>query len=273
MINFYLSGNPVHDAVIKSFYDGCPESKKLINNFEYTESDVSVIFGFFKKKIALSIPRGMVFAEQRKRGLDVVVLETGYINRGDGPTNHYAAGLNGLNGRADFRNTNMPSDRAEKLQLTLKPWKKEGEFILLAGQVPWDASVDHIDMVEWLKSTIINIKKYTSKSIIFRPHPLANLPPFEGCIYSTNSLLHDLDQAHAVVCFNSNIGVDSVLDGVPIFIGDDGSMVKSIANTDLTLLDKPLLNDRRQWLNDIAYSQWTPAEMSDGYAWKHLFHD
>jgi hypothetical protein len=63
------------------------------------------------------------------------------------------------------------------------------------------------------------------------------------------------------------------LDGVPIFIGDDGSMVKSIANTDLSLLDKPILNDRGQWLNDIAYSQWTPAEMSDGYAWKHLFRE
>ena len=109
MIIFYLSGNPVHDAVITSFYEGCSESKKLIYNFAYEVSDVSVIFGFFKKKIPLSLPRGIVFAEQRKRGLDVVVLETGYINRGDSLTNHYAAGLNGLNGRANFRNINMLS--------------------------------------------------------------------------------------------------------------------------------------------------------------------
>ena len=181
MINFYLSENPVHDMVIKALYDGCPEKKRLIKNFVYTPSDVAVIFGFFKKKIALSYPRGIIYEKQRSMNLDVVVLETGYIKRGDGPNNYFAVGLNGLNGRADFRNQRMPSDRFSKLGIKIKPWRTQGDYILLAGQVPWDASVDHIDMRDWLIKKIDEIRKYTETPILFRPHPLGDIKYLPGC--------------------------------------------------------------------------------------------
>lgn len=271
MINFYLSGNSVHDAVITAFYDGCPEPKRLVKNFQYQPSDVAVIFGFFKKKIAISIPRGMVFSQQRSRNLDVIVLETGYIKRGDGSENYFAAGFNGLNGRADFKNVGMPSDRFLQLDINLKPWRATGDYILLAGQVPWDASVDHIDMEEWLREKIQQIRANTDLPIVFRPHPLGNIRPLPDCEYSTRPLSADLANARAVVCFNSNIGVDATIEGIPVFVGDVGSMVYGIANDDISLLGAPLLKDRQQWANDIAYTQWLPSEMSTGLAWKHLF--
>jgi hypothetical protein len=28
---------------------------------------------------------------------------------------------------------------------------------------------------------------------------------------------------------------------------------------------------REQWLNDLAYTQWTLEELKSGEAWKHLF--
>ncbi|HZD13373.1 MAG TPA: hypothetical protein VE177_07645, partial [Candidatus Binatus sp.] len=90
-VRCYLSGNFVHDRVLTAFYDGCKEEKKLVSGWDYQPSDIAVIFGVYKSKVPISFPRGKVMSEQSKRNLDTIVLETGYLNRGDGETNHYAA--------------------------------------------------------------------------------------------------------------------------------------------------------------------------------------
>ena len=252
----------VHDAVILAFYDGCAEGKKLVTGWHYEPSDVAVVFGVYKSKVPISYPRGVVIAEQRKRGLDVIVLETGYINRGDGESNHYAAGYNGLNGRADFRNADSPGDRAEKLQIELQPWRKDGEHILLCGQVPWDASVEHIHFNTWLSTARERLRQTTDRPVRFRPHPQMAKPDM--------SLEEDLEDCWAVVTFNSNTGVDALLRGVPVFADDAGSMAYPIANKDISKIENPQTPERKQWLNNLSYTQWTPEEMRRGLAWVHL---
>lgn len=269
MIRCYLSGNPVHDRVIRAFYDGLPEPKELIKDWDYKPSEVAVVFGVGKSQVPVSWPRRQVIAQQRNNKCDVVVLETGYINRGDGENHHYAAGWNGLNGRADFVNKGMPSDRAEKLGVNLWPYS-EGDDVILCGQVPWDASVDHTDHIEWIMQTAESLKGLTERNIVFRPHPLARLPALNGCEYSTRPLADDLPLAHAVVTFNSNSAVEALVSGKPVFSFDEGSMVWNVSNRDLSQIDNPWKPQRQQWLNDLCYAQWTIDEMRSGEAWQHL---
>lgn len=265
-VNVYLSGNPDHDKVLKAFYEGAPDAKlKMVE--EYQPSDVAVVFGVFKKMVPLSKWRGKVIAKQKEHGLQTVVLETGYINRGDGDEHHYAAGLNGLNGRADFRNKGMPSDRR---LVELKPYK-QGEKIILCGQVPWDASVDFTDHEAWLEKAVRAICLHSDRPIVFRPHPKCQLPPFDGCEYSTKPLIQDLKHAWACVSFNSNSGVEAAINGVPVFDFDDGSMTRSISTKSFSEIESPKLSDREQWLNDLSYTQWTMQEFREGKAWRHLF--
>jgi len=252
----------VHDAVLLAFYDGCAAEKKLTTDWRYEPSDIAVVFGVYKSKVPISYPRGAIIAQQRKRGLDVIVLETGYINRGDGEQHHYAAGFNGLNGRADFRNADSPGDRAAKLNVTLRPWRKDGKHILLCGQVPWDASVDHIDFNAWLRTVSYVIRETTLRPVRFRPHPQIAKPDM--------SIEEDLEDCWAVVTFNSNTAVDAAIRGVPVFASDKGSMAYSIANRWVEQIDDPRTPERQQWLNDLAYTQWTQDEMKQGLAWKHL---
>lgn len=253
-----------------AFYEGCPTEANLIEGFKYEPSEVAVVFGVHKSKISKSWPRGRVFREQRKNNLDVVVLETGYINRGDGQNHHYAAGLNGLNGRADFRNKNMGPERFEALKVDLRPYSP-GQNVIVCGQVPWDASVDHSDHKAWIHQTLKKLEQLTTRPIIFRPHPLANLPRVPGFGYSTAPLAEDLKDAHAVVTFNSNSGVEAALYGKPVFAADEGSMVWSIANKELHRIEDPEYPNRQQWARNLAYCQWTLAEMREGKAWAHLF--
>ena len=83
-VRCYLSGNPDHDELVRSFYDGCPEDKQLVSVADYEESDVAVVCGWFKKAVPASFARGRVIGKQRKRGRDVIVLDTGYLKRGVG---------------------------------------------------------------------------------------------------------------------------------------------------------------------------------------------
>lgn len=279
-VRVYLSGNPVHDRVLTSFYEGIEGSKELVRNWDYKPSKVAVIFGVYKSKVPLSFPRGEIFQRQRSKNLDVIVLETGYINRGDGENCHYAAGFNGLNGRADFRNHDSPDDRAIKLRraglLRVLNWLNGGEHVVVCGQVPWDASCEpsitgaHHEM--WIAATLERLAAYTRRKILFRPHPLARnaLRKFD-VEYSVNgALIEDLEKAHAVVTFNSNSGVEAMLWGIPVFAADQGSMVWPIANRSLISIDVPRKPDRAAWLNDLCYAQWSLEEMRNGEAWLHL---
>ncbi len=272
MTRVYLSGDPVHDRVLRAFYEGIDGHKELVENWDYKPSKVAVIFGVYKSRVPKSFPRGEIFRRQRAKNLDVIVLETGYINRGDGEKHHYAAGFNGLNGRADFRNKNMPSDRAEKLGVEMKPWKEPGGCVVVCGQVPWDASVEGTDHPRWCQNTVEKLRDYTDRRIVFRPHPLAlnAMKPLWGCVTSTVPLAEDLETAHAVVTYNSNSGVEAMLLGVPVFAADPGSMCWELANKSLISVDVPNTPDRQQWLNDLCYAQWTIEEMSSGETWRHL---
>ena len=271
MIRVYLSGNPVHDRVLEAFYEGCPNESELVKGWDYKPSEIAVIFGVYKSKVKQSWPRGRVFRQQREKNLDVIVLETGYVNRGDGETHHYAAGFNGLNGRADFRNKGMGPERWEALGTQLKPYSR-GDSVILCAQVPWDASVDHTDHKAWIQETAGKLRNMTKRPVIYRPHPLAKqaLPPIPGLSYSTKPLAEELANAHCVVTFNSNSAVEALIAGKPVFAFDEGSMAGDLSNKNLGDLEEPKCPDRKQGAWDLAYTQWTPQEMAQGLTWRHL---
>jgi len=64
-----------------------------------------------------------------------------------------------------------------------------------------------------------------------------------------------------------------LIDGVPVFASDEGSMVWSVCNKSFSDMETPCLPAREQWLHDLCYAQWTLDEMKQGLAWKHLFLD
>lgn len=269
-VRFYLSQYPEENEVIRALYDGCGEAKTLATLDQYEPSEVAVIMGMYKKNVPASFKRGHVFSEQRRQKLDCLVLETGYLNRGNGLSHHYALGWNGLNGRADFRNHDSPADRAAKLGIALEP-RHYGANILLCGQVPWDASCDFINLQDWLLDAVEKIRSVSGANIVYRPHPMAKLPNMRGCQYSMGKpLIADLLDAHCVVTFNSNSAVEAVIKGVPVFSFDEGSMVWPICNKSWLDIENPKFPNRQQWLNNLAYSQWLPAEMRSGEAWHHI---
>jgi len=272
---FHPYDNEEHNATLAAFAKGilAGGDDVLLAPFDCyntNDFDVAVVFGVYKKHVAASIPRGQIIDLQQRTGKPVVILEKGFVKRDQ----YYMAGVGGLNGRAKFNNSNSPPDRWNQLNIQLQPFSSnQGGPILLVGQVPWDASVQHTDHIRWLTETAKRLRFITTRKIIFRAHPLAEkaTPSILGTTRSVNTLQQDFSIAHSVVTFNSNTGVDATLAGLPVFAFDEGSMIWHIASKDLTLIEKPTIAlERRQWAYNLAYTQWTHEEMRDGAPWLHL---
>jgi len=268
-VNVYIPKEPAdHVLHLNALAEGIPGAKIIPLEYGYSPSDIAVVFGVGKRQVPASHARGAIIYEHRYRTRKpIVILERGFVRRGE----YYGVALDGLNGLGYFGNENSPPDRWEKLDYEIKPWKDGGDYVLVCGQVPWDASVQHVDHVHWCRETVERIKGLEIP-VKFRPHPLVRGKVNFMLDESESTWEQDLAGARAVVTFNSTSGALAVLDGIPIFAADPGSIAYPIANKELTResLENPDRPNREQWAYDLAYAQWTAEEMKTGEPWERI---
>ena len=181
-----------------------------------------------------------------------------------------SCGFNGLNGNADFQNADSPTDRWRPHIKRMEPWRTDaGDYILIMGQVAGDASIQDVDINEWYRDVYAEAKSAFNLPIYFRPHPLSRREvPFPNINLLSGDLKTSISNAHLVVTYNSNSGVDSILAGVPTVAYDKGSMARGVAMHEIESVT--VMPGRQQWANDLAYCQWTMDEIKDGITWDHL---
>lgn len=205
-----------------------------------------------------------------RTGKRVVIMERGYL----GDRFHWTSfGYDGLNGRADFCNANVPDDRAQFWIPKMKPWRDGGEYALVIGQVPGDMSLGDLNLGRWITETLKQaLKKYPK--VVYRPHPLAgfkqllaDIPPSVE-IHKGVGIEQSLAGAICCITFSSNSAVDAVMEGVPVVTQGACSMASAISTK--TVNDPLVFPDRSDWLRRIAYTQWTPEEVEAGKFWSHL---
>jgi hypothetical protein len=211
------------------------------------------------------------------QGKPVIVLEVGGIMRGT----TWKVGLNGINKDAFFSVGNDAA-RANSLGLVLKPWRTHGDHILICGQ--HDRSLQWQNMPnasQWFSDTIAEVRKYTDRKIVIRPHPRCSITTVEHQFKNVIKQVpakragtyddYDIrfDNAHAVVSWTSNPGIRAVINGYPVFTGPT-SLAYPVANHTLSNIELPQMFDRQQWLNDLAWTEFTIQEIAQGLPLKHL---
>lgn len=219
---------------------------------DITIADMAIFWGYRQEKI---------LAFQKQQRAQTLIMEVGYFGS---RLDYVSLGLNGLNGRANFKNANSPPDRWEKHGVKVKPWKKDGDYILLTGQVPGDASVSGRDLYREYQQIISDIKAITDKPVVFRRHPLDNATMIDDVDEVHGELTDNLKNAYCVVTINSNSAVDAVLNGVPCICLDGGAMAWPVTQHELKDIERLEYPDRKQWLNDLAFCQWTHKEIETG---------
>lgn len=205
--------------------------------------------------------------ELRNKGHEVLVFERGYLGN-----RKYWTGVawNGLNGYGDFCvPEKVTSDRFER-NFKLKPWKANGRYIVIMGQIVGDASLKGQDMTPIYENIAADLSLKYCLPVYYRPHPdaLGTRANFKPDIETIGGDLQDcLADAHLIVCYNSNSAVDAVVNGVPAVTLDLGAMAYSV--TGHGEYDR-ITPDRREWASRLAYCQWSPEEISNGVFWEQL---
>jgi len=268
---------------------GAQNSKPVFEAFEHSllsaghtieedsmHSDVAVIWSIlFNGRMTGNKP---IYDYYTKTGRKVIVLEVGGIKRGT----TWKVGLNGINRDAYFGSSGMDNSRAIQQGLSLKPWRKDGKYILICGQ--HDKSLQWRNMPsmsQWIINTIETIQKHTERHIIFRPHPRCPLPHIEHEFKNVtrqdprhiagtyDDFDMDFDNIYCTISWSSNPGIHSVINGVPAIVGPS-SLAYDVAGHDLNLIEYTQTPDRTQWLNDYAWTEYTVEEIAAGLPLKRL---
>jgi len=161
-----------------------------------------------------------------------------------------------------------PSDRWEKLKTKIHARKKGGNHILLVTPSEKPCKFYGIDLEQWKQDTIDQIKMYTDRPIVIREKQ----PRFQRL---RRTIYDDLDNAHALVTYNSIAAVESVLYGIPAFTLAP-TAADPVANKNLWDLEKPQHLDKYyiySWACHLAYGQFHIDEFKNGTAHRILLED
>ena len=225
-------------------------------------------------------PNRIIWEKNVSQSKPTIVLEVGGIKRGT----TWKVGLNGINRTAYFGEQDNDRTRADSLGLVCKPWRSDGDFILICGQHDKSLQWQHMpQMSNWLLDTVKTIQKHTDRPIVFRPHPRCPLPDIEKEFKNVyrqvptklagtyDDFDMKFDNIHATISYSSNPGIHSIINGVPAFVGTS-SLAYDVGN-DIDFLhdiEEPHMGARQHWLNNYAHTEWTIEEISQGLPLKRL---
>ena len=182
-----------------------------------------------------------------------------------------------------FKDTIDPSrwkQLSTDLHLSLKDWRSTGSHILLACQRNGGWSMDTYAVTDWVKNTVIELRKHTDRHIIVRGHPgdkdavkYLSQKGVDWTLSRNEKIIQDFDNAWATITYNSSPGVASAIEGIPIFVTDPNpnvSQAVEVANTNLADIENPKLFERQEWIERLSMCHWKFEELSDGSAWAHM---
>ncbi len=265
--------------IMESFYQSLKAAGENVIKLDPTKFDDSCDTAVIWSYLWDGKNKEQIFNHYRQKDINVIVMEVGGLKRNV----YWKIGLNGINRTAEFGNYNCPSDRWEKLGIELKPWKNDGNHIILCGQNEKSGAwPKNLGMSAWINDTINQIRSVSDRPIIVRPHPRAQIkglnitqlnvtikkPEYMGG-YDDFNYPGALDNAWAVVSFNSNPAIEAVFNGIPVFV-DETSLSYEVGNTNLLDIENPKKPDRTQWAHNLAYIEWNIEEIEQGLPWQRL---
>lgn len=258
-------------------------------NPAYTDCDVAVMMGSWKNRDRdHHAVRNSIVDNARC----FVVVETPLLQRKMFQrSEQHRIGVNGfLNNQGVFTQNNCNNTRKNKLDIEWDGWKNDPDgHILLMLQLPGDASMRNVSTYQWALKTIERLREYTQRPILVRSHPshkpkegdefykffydIMNTENVKFSLGSKTTVEEDLKKAYCTVAFSSGSSIDSIIAGVPVLAQDPGNFAFELSSNYISDIENLKLAEEKEvnnWLNQLAYSQWSPEEMENGVAWMNL---
>lgn len=271
VVIYVLETNKRSKMVASAMLEGirrCGETVKVVPTscYRHPEGEIAVFYGY-------DALLQRIFAEYRKSGRNVVYVDLGYWARREGGSlaGYHKVVVNGRHPTEYFQATQHGPERFRRLGVKIADWRG-GKHVLVAGMSAKGAAVEGFLPNEWEVSAIQAVREFTDRPIIYRPKPSwVDAKAIQGAEFEPDidALERLLINCHAVVTHHSNVAIDGLLRGVPAFsVGGAGSL---LSLSDMSKIEQPWRpGNREQFAADLAWTQFTAAEMRSGAAWQHL---
>lgn len=141
---------------------------------------------------------------------------------------------------------------APRIPIRMQPWRQDGKHIVFAYPGQNYGSSIGLNMPVWTRDTALVLDAISKRPIIRRPKECGR------------PLAQDLRNAWALVTHSSNVAVDAVISGIPVFVAAS-SPAAPVGRTDF-VLDEPVMPNRDPWWASLMAQQFTMQEMADGTA-------
>lgn len=206
-----------------------------------------------------------------ENNIDFYYMDGGYFGNNPNPLNPLGWKYWHRIVKNDLQHTEIidrPDDRLQSQRIKVHNWRyKDNKNILLVTPSEKPCIYYGIDVEQWKKDTVAAIRKYTDRPIVIR-----DKAPRENRL--KRSIYYDLQNAHAVVTFQSIAACESVLYGIPVFtLAPTAADV--VGNKNLSQIETPEDYDydlRYKWACHLAYSQFHVEELRNGDAYRMLMY-
>lgn len=215
-------------------------------------------------------PNQAVYEHYLGQNKPVIVMDIGALYRGL----TWKIAVNNINALGYYgHQTNLDYDRPYKLRLTMATQISRGSSILIAAQHRNSLQTQCLSSIEdWITKSINEIKKYTDRPIVVRPHPRsplnANFVPKNAFVEKPEQIRGTYDNFdlrfdyHAVVNYNSGPGVQAAIEDCPTIV--DSSSLAYPVSIKMEQIENPPKVDREQWFIEITHTEYTVEEIRQG---------
>jgi len=266
-----MAGKSVMAAFIQSLQG---EDYVICENHERPEVDLVVMWSWLLGMYG----RDAIYNHYKNTNTKFLILEVGALKR----NTSWKVAIGGINRDADFANQIVDENRLQHFNIQTQDWKQKGDHIIVCGQNEKSIAWNQGSTSKWAHGIIEWIRKYTDRPIWFRPHPRFAVSINESGLknvhismpkkiggYDEVDFANALQNAYAVVNYNSNPAIESVFAGVPVFV-DKSSLCWPVGNAIGSDMNTPIKPDRTEWIKQISYTEWFVEEIAQGIPWQRL---
>lgn len=259
-----LNSPPIFNALSQGL-------KKIGHEIVDSDGDIAVIWSVLWN--GRMQPNKEIFYRYRKNNQPVLIIEVGNLKR-----NHtWRLSLNHVNSLGHFGNDkNIDFDRNKKLDIYLdSPLMNRREHILIACQheksLQWERNPP---TSLWLLEKISEIRKFSDRKIIVRPHPrarfdISNITKLSNVeIQNPTKITGTYDDFnidynyHVLINHNSGPAIQSLIKGTPVIC--DVSSLAYPLSTQLKDIETCNVPDREDWFIRLCHTEWTVEEIKSG---------
>ena len=248
---------------------------KPTDSYRGPEGDGSMIMGVVKREILW---------DHQEKGVPLLYFDKGYCrerqewNGGSIPA-WWRMCWQDVHPTAYLMLRSRSSDRWDRLGMKLQERAlagKHGQVVLIGSSAKFHLTAKLDDPTAWAARVVKAIGRHHQRRIVYRPKPswkYAEAVP--GAVFDhgqKTAIAGALAGAFCTVTYGSIGCVDSIIAGVPCIVLGNG-VAKSVSGNYLHDVANPpwaSRRDREQWAANLAYSNFSPAEIADGTAWKIL---